>query len=36
MGEEKSMQKAASLLSKMFMEYETVQKDLNTEMKRGA
>jgi len=34
MGQEKSMQKAASLLSKMIMEYETVQKTLNTEIKR--
>jgi TMAO reductase system sensor TorS len=34
MSQEKSMQKAASLLSKMIMEYETVQKVLNAELKR--
>jgi TMAO reductase system sensor TorS len=34
MGQEKSMQKAASLLSKVVMEYETVQKTLNNEIKR--
>jgi TMAO reductase system sensor TorS len=34
MGQKKSMQKAASLLSKTIMEYESVQKILNAELKR--
>jgi two-component system sensor histidine kinase/response regulator len=35
MGQEKSMQKAALLLSKTIMEYETVKKTLSAEIKRG-
>jgi len=34
MGQEKSVQQAASLLSKTILEYEVVQKSLNIELKR--
>jgi HPt (histidine-containing phosphotransfer) domain-containing protein len=34
MGQEKSIQEAAYLLSKMILEYEVVQKSLNVELKR--